>query len=235
MTRVLLVRHGRTSANAAGVLAGRSPDVHLDDVGISQALAVGELLRGVPITNIVSSPLPRTMETAKLIRGCLPPAAAPRVSRDKALLECDYGDWTGKKLERLSKDPLWAVVQAHPSSITFPGGESMLASQTRAVGSVRAWAARSAAEFGDRAIVLIVSHGDIIKSVVADALGMHLDAFQRIVIDPGSVTAIDYTPLRPFVRLVNASADISADLCAGVPTESDAAVGGGAGHKSGRK
>ncbi|MGA9147027.1 MAG: MSMEG_4193 family putative phosphomutase [Candidatus Nanopelagicales bacterium] len=235
MTRVLLVRHGRTSANASGVLAGRSPGVHLDDIGIAQASAVGELLQDVPVTHIVTSPLPRTVETAKLIRARLQSAQPLRIAKDKGLLECDYGDWSGRTLKKLARDPLWGAVQAHPSSVTFPGGESMLASQTRAVGAVRKWSALAEVQCAQRAVVLIVSHGDIIKSVVADALGMHLDAFQRIVIDPGSVTAIDYTALRPFVRLVNGTGDVSVDLQAGIPSSSDAALGGGAGSKKRRK
>lgn len=235
MTRVLLVRHGRTTANASGVLAGRTPGVQLDEVGVAQAVSVGQALRDVRLTHIVTSPLERTVETARLIRMERVGDARPTLTKDKNLSECDYGDWTGKKLKRLAKDPLWLAVQAHPSSVNFPNGESMLAAQTRAVFAVRQWAKRAQSEVGDGAVVLIVSHADIIKSIVADALGMHLDMFQRIVVDPGSVTAIDYTSLRPFVSLLNGTTDVGAAISAGIPHGSDAAVGGGAGRTSKRK
>ncbi len=227
------MRHGRTTANAAGVLAGRLPNVHLDDAGIEQARRTGKLLQNVPITHLVSSPLTRTVETAKVIRAEL--ATPQRLARDKGLIECDYGDWTGKKLKRLAKDPLWTIVQSHPSGVTFPNGESMREAQFRAVNAIRSWVLKANRDSVDDGVVLVVSHGDVIKSIIADALGMHLDLFQRIVVDPASVSVIDYTPGRPFVRLVNATADISAALSAGVARTSDAAVGGGAGHKKLRK
>lgn len=233
MTRVLFVRHGRTTANASGVLAGRLPNIHLDRTGSAQATALGQALKPVPITDLVASPLPRTVETAKLIRAGL--ANPPKLVKDKAFIECDYGDWSGKKLKQLAKDPLWANVQAHPSGVTFPHGESMGAAQQRAVAATRTWAHAAHAAHGADAIVLVVSHGDVIKSIVADALGLHLDLFQRIVIDPGSVTAIDYHPQRPFVRLLNATADLAASIGTGSATSSDAAVGGGAGQRRGRK
>jgi probable phosphomutase (TIGR03848 family) len=230
MTRVLLVRHGRTSANAAGVLAGRSPGVHLDDTGILQARAVADLVRDIPIDRIITSPLIRTVETAKLIRTEIHRTRPPHITKDSAFIECDYGKWTGKKLKKLARDPLWSAIQSHPASVTFPDGESMLQAQTRAVIGIRNLIRDNQGKDGDKNIVLVVSHGDIIKSIVADALGMHLDMFQRIVIDPGSVTAIDYTAMRPFVRLLNSTIDVSADLKAGIEPSSDAAVGGGAGH-----
>lgn len=233
MTRVLLVRHGRTSANASGVLAGRLPNVHLDRTGREQATALGHAITSVCVTHLVASPLPRTIETAKLIRAQL--ATRPKLDRDQGLIECDYGDWSGKKLNRLVKDPLWSVVQSHPSGVTFPGGESMAGAQLRAVSAIRKWTKRADAEAGPSAIVLAVSHGDVIKSIVADALGLHLDLFQRIVIDPGSLTAIDYTAGRPFVRLLNATGDLAAGAASGVAQDSDAAVGGGAGYKKRRK
>lgn len=230
MTRVLLVRHGRTTANASGVLAGRMPGVHLDDVGIQQAKAIAQLLSAVPISTVAASPLVRTVETAKIIRSALRQEPRPQLIKDRAFIECDYGTWTGKKLKKLAKDPLWAAVQAHPASVTFPEGESMLAAQSRAVEGLRQLVRRSENGSGTDSVVLIVSHGDVIKSVVADALGMHLDMFQRLVIDPGSVTAIDYTPMRPFVRMLNVTNGVAAGLSAGVTKSPDAAIGGGAGR-----
>jgi probable phosphomutase (TIGR03848 family) len=229
---VLLLRHGRTSSNADGTLAGRQP-VDLDDVGRGQARAAGDRLATVPLAAVVTSPLVRCRQTLAAALPAVNPAA------DERLTECGYGDWTGKELRKLAKDPLWKVVQAHPSAVTFPGGESMAAMATRAVAAVREWDATVTAERGADALWLACSHGDVIKAIVADALGLHLDQFQRIVVDPGSITVIRYTPVRPFVMRLN---DSGADLASLVPPKrtrrrrasdptaaSDAAVGGGAG------
>ena len=252
MPTVLLVRHGRTTANAGGVLAGWTPGVGLDDTGRTQAQALATRLAVLPVVAFVTSPLQRCVETTSALVAVAGPdgAARPEPVVDERLGECRYGDWTGKELKVLAKDPLWAVVQAHPSAVTFPGpdGESMLAMQNRAIEAVRAHDARVAAEHGPDAAWVAVSHGDVIKAVVADALGMHLDAFQRIAVDPCSVSAVRYTPLRPFALRVNDSGgDLSplrpapakkrrrttkrtaADLAAA----SDAAVGGGAGRAHG--
>jgi probable phosphomutase (TIGR03848 family) len=228
---LLLLRHGRTTANADGGLAGHRP-VELDDTGRAQATAVGERLRGVPLAAVVSSPLIRCRQTLELALPGVPPHL------EEGLVECGYGDWEGQPLKRLAKDPLWPVVQLHPSAVVFPGGEAMAAMATRAVAAVRRWDASVNAGHGPEAVWLACSHGDVIKAIVADALGMHLDLFQRIVADPASVTAIRYTATRPFVLRLN---DTGGDLSALVPpkkrrrprrarpAESDAAVGGGAG------
>jgi probable phosphomutase (TIGR03848 family) len=230
---VLLLRHGRTTANADGGLAGRRP-VELDDVGRGQAAAVGERLRGLPLAAVVTSPLVRCLQTVELAL----PQASPAI--EEGLVECGYGDWEGQPLKKLAKDPLWAVVQQHPSAAVFPAGEPMSAMAARAVAAVRRWDARVAAEHGPDAIWLACSHGDVIKAIVADALGVHLDLFQRIVVDPASVTAVRYTPTRPFLLRLN---DTGGDLAPLVPPkprrrtrrpvagESDAAVGGGTGSQ----
>jgi len=233
VTTVLLVRHGLTALTGP-VLAGRTPGVDLDERGRTQAAAVAQRLAGVAVQAIVSSPLERCVQTAEFI-------AKERdltVETDARLIECGYGDWTGQEINKLAKDPLWKVVQAHPSAVTFPGegGEAMRDAQVRAVDAVRSWNTKLGAD----AIWVACSHADIIKSVVADALGMHLDAFQRIVIDPCSVTVISYTALRPFVVRVN---DTGTDLATllkppakgrrsrAKAASSDAVVGGGAGAK----
>ncbi len=158
--------------------------------------------------------------------------AGMKIVVDERLTECDYGDWTGSTLAALGKDPLWKVVQSHPSGVRFPGGESMLGMQHRAVSAVRERDAAVEQEHGPDAFWVAVSHGDVIKSVVADALGLHLDEFQRIVVDPASVTVIRYTPLRPFVLRVNDRGSL-ADLRAPAKkrrrrtrSDSDAVVGG---------
>jgi probable phosphomutase (TIGR03848 family) len=233
MTTVLLIRHGRTRANAEGVLAGWTPGVVLDDHGTAQARSLSERLGVVPLAAIVTSPLERTVQTADLMSEGRP-AAVPR-HIDERVGECRYGDWTGGSLKTLAKDPMWQVVQAHPSAAVFPGaeGESMAAMQHRAVTAVREWNAR----LGDAAVYAIVSHGDVIKAIIADALGMHLDQFQRIQVDPCSVSVVRYTHLRPFVIRTNDTGG-SLESLQPPPAKrtrrrraeaSDAAVGGGAG------
>ena len=227
MATVILARHGRTAANATGVLAGRSKGIHLDDTGTAQARAAAERLAGLDLALVVSSPLERCRETARLL------APRTRAVSDRRLLECDYGDWTGQELKRLSKDKLWRTVQAQPSAARFPGGESLQEMSARAVAAVRDRDAAVAAESGDHAVWVAVSHGDVIKAILADALGMHLDAFQRIAVDPGSLSVVRYTPHRAFVLTMNSGAGSLAHLAAKPrkrrTRSSDAVVGGGAG------
>jgi probable phosphomutase (TIGR03848 family) len=175
----------------------------------------------------VVSPLERTQETASLI---LEARNIP-VHLDDRVAECRYGEWTGQSLKVLAKDPLWKVVQSHPSAVTFPGedGESMIDMQHRAVSAVRGWNST----MGANSIYAVVSHGDVIKAILADALGMHLDQFQRIHVDPASVSIVDYTTHRPFVQRTNDTSGDLSHLAAKRPKKarsSDAAVGGGAGR-----
>ncbi|MEU5029497.1 histidine phosphatase family protein [Streptomyces milbemycinicus] len=196
MPTLILVRHGRSTANTAGVLAGWTPGVALDERGTAQAAALPGRLAALPLAAAVTSPLQRCQETlAPLL------AARPELPlhTDERIGECHYGDWSGRKLAELADEPLMRVVQQHPSAAAFPGGESMRAMQARAVDAVRDWNARIEEEHGADAVYLMCSHGDIIKALVADALGMHLDLFQRISAEPCSVTAVRYTQLRPFV------------------------------------
>ena len=226
MTTVLLVRHGLTEANKSGLLAGWSPGVHLAEQGRDQAQALAQRLAKVPVTAVVSSPLERCQETA----AALVADRELEITTDERLGECHYGDWTGQELKKLAKDPLWKVVQAHPSAAAFPGGESLRDTQARAVAAVREINAR----LGAGAVWVAVSHGDVIKAVLADALGMHLDMFQRLLVDPCSVSVISYTELRPFVVRVNDVGGAVGDLAPAKRTRrkrasSDAVVGGGAG------
>ncbi|WP_340538443.1 histidine phosphatase family protein [Nocardioides sp. GXZ039] len=233
MATVILARHGRTTANASGTLAGRLPGVRLDDVGVEQAARAGERIAGVRLSGLVSSPMERCRQTAKaLLAGR---EDAPRIATDKGIAECDYGEWQGRPLKELAKEPLWRVVQANPSAAAFPGGESLATMQSRAVAAIRRRDAVLDAEAGPDAVWVAVSHGDIIKSVLADALGMHLDLFQRIHVDPASLSVIHYGADRPTVLATNThSGDLS---WLNPPTRkrrrrkrsSDAAVGGGAG------
>jgi probable phosphomutase (TIGR03848 family) len=210
MTTVLLIRHGRTTANSAGTLAGWAPGIALDEVGRQQARALGERLGKVPLGEVLTSPLDRCRQT---VDGMIDGRDIP-VRVDGRLGECRYGDWTGRSLKELAKQPLWRIVQNYPSAAVFPGpdGESLRAVQARAVESVRATAQRLLDSAGPKAMCAAVSHGDVIKLVVADALGLHLDLFQRLVIDPCSVTAIRYTAQRPFLLRLNDTGDLSALL-----------------------
>jgi probable phosphomutase (TIGR03848 family) len=233
MATLILARHGRTTANVSGVLAGRGKGVHLDEVGVEQARAAASRLADVPLAAIVSSPLERCRETAREIARLQTPP--PRVRSERGLLECDYGAWTGRELKTLAKEALWKTVQQHPSAAQFPEGEAMTAMSSRAVGAIRRWDAAVEAEHGPHAVWVAVSHGDVIKAILADALGLHLDAFQRIVVDPASLSVVRYTPGRPFVVTMNTSAGDLSHLRPskrkGRPRKvsSDAAVGGGAG------
>ncbi|RKS07995.1 putative phosphoglycerate mutase [Nocardiopsis sp. Huas11] len=227
---LLLVRHGMTDATGPR-LAGRAPGLHLNDTGRAQAADAARRLSGLRPAALVSSPLERCQETAQAIALHLGTA----VTTDERFIECDYGSWTGRNLSDLAEEPLWRVVQDHPSAARFPGGESLAASSARAVAAVRDWNTRLLQEHGDAGddappVYAVCSHGDIIKAIVADALGMHLDVFQRLRVDPGSVTSITYTRTRPFLNVLN---DTGASLVGGLPTRAeargDAAVGGGAG------
>ncbi|WHM39520.1 histidine phosphatase family protein [Streptomyces sp. BPTC-684] len=230
MATLILVRHGRSTANTSGVLAGRTPGVLLDERGAAQAAALPARLDGMPIAAAVSSPLERCRETLQPLLDARPGLA---LHTDERISECDYGDWSGRKLAELSEDPLMEVVQQHPSAAAFPGGESMPAMQRRAVEAVREWDARVEAEHGPDAVFVMCSHGDIIKSIVADALGMHLDLFQRISVEPCSLTAIRYTRLRPFLMRLGETGDFGSlaprPAKEGTPYDGRAVVGGGAG------
>lgn len=232
MPTLILVRHGRSTANTAGLLAGWTPGVALDELGREQAAALPGRLAGVPLAAIVSSPLQRCRETVAPLAEAHP--GLP-VHTDDRIGECDYGEWSGRKLADLNDEPLMATVQQHPSAAVFPGGESMRAMQARAVDAVRDWNARIEEEHGADALLLMCSHGDIVKSVVADALGMHLDLFQRISVGPCSVTVIRYTPLRPFLIRLGETGELRSLAPPAGPAkepedgaaESIAAVGGG--------
>ncbi|MCP4742342.1 MAG: MSMEG_4193 family putative phosphomutase [Actinomycetales bacterium] len=226
MSTIVLVRHGRTSANERGILAGRSPGVTLDEVGQEQATTLATRLSTVPFATIVTSPLERTRETAAHIHGQQDDITSDVVV-DERFIECDYGTWTGQSLATLAKKPLWKQVQSHPSAVTFPDGESLMAMSMRAVAAIREWNQ----QVSESDVLAVVSHGDVIKAVLADALGMHLDAFQRLTIDPCSVSIVRYTKVRPFVvRINDTGSDVAFLASKDSDVSTDAPVGGGAGR-----
>ena len=204
-TLVLLVRHGETPTTGR-VLPGRAPGLHLSERGRAQADRVAERLAGVRVDAVYTSPLERTRETAEPTEARTGRAAVV----DPGLLECDFGEWTGEELSRLSRLKAWSTVQRAPSTFRFPGGESFPEMQARTVGAVDR--VRAAHEGG---VVVCFSHADPIKAALAHALGTHLDLFQRIVISPASVSAISYVDGQaPSVLMVNSTSEPLAGLVA---------------------
>ena len=202
-TLVLLVRHGQTPTTGK-LLPGRAPGLHLAEAGIEQARRAAERIAALPhIDAIYSSPLERARETAAPIAA----ATGTKVTVDKGLLECDFGDWTGAELRKLMKLPEWNTVQRAPSAFTFPNGESFTAMQTRIVSALDRL--RSKHPGG---VIVCVSHADPIKAAVAHALGTHIDLFQRIVIGTCSISAIAYHGGAPVVLTVNSTGGTLADL-----------------------
>lgn len=233
MGTVLLLRHARSTANLSGVLAGRTPGVGLAEHGVAQAQALVRRLARLRLAAVVTSPLQRCVETITP----LVEAQGVEPSMDDGLAEVDYGLWTCQPLSGLMKQPLWKVVQLHPSAAVFPEGEGLAEVQSRAVAAIRAWDLKITAEHGADAVWLACSHGDVIKSIVADALGLHLDSFQRIMVDPCSISVVRYTATRPFVWRINDGGGDLAALAAqtqryrrrGEPLVSDADIGGSSG------
>lgn len=186
MATVILARHGRSTSNTARTLAGRTPGVFLDDRGREQASHLGQRLRGIGLTAVVSSPLERCQQTTELaLAGAqitLP------IQLDDRVMETDYGQWSGQPLADLAALPQWNQVQTAPSTMTFPEGESMLAVRDRMAAAVMDWNAR----LGPEAVWLLVSHGDPIISLLSWALGMEFDRVQTLMVDPASVSILHF-------------------------------------------
>ena len=223
--RLVLIRHAHSESNASGVLSGRIPDIHLSAKGIKQAQQLADRLGNFPVAQVRISPMERCAETidpwlkqhvAKANKN-LTPTIDPRVN------EVDYGIWSGKKLSSLSRKREWKTVQESPSRMYFPDGEGIAAMQARAMTAVH-----ELAQLQQSKVAVIVSHGDVIKSIVASALGMHLDEFQRIIIDPASVTVIEYSGIKPRLLLLNDTRAVVTDLLL-APKRSKNLLGGGSG------
>ena len=202
-TTILLVRHG-TTATTGTLLPGRTPGLHLADKGRDEAQRAAERIAALPrVDALYCSPLERTRETAAPIGKAL--GIRPLVQR--GLLECDFGEWTGKELKALMKLPEWSTVQRAPSTFRFPGGESFTEMQTRIVSTLDDLRARHPG-----GVVVCVSHADPIKAAMAHALGTHIDLFQRIVISTCSISAVAYTVGGPIVLAVNSTGGSLAEL-----------------------
>ena len=199
MTTLLLVRHGHTDA-AGKRLTGRAPGVHLNELGRRQAERLVERLDGVRIDAIVSSPLERCRETA----APLAKARGRAVDVGRAWIEVGYGEWTGRSISQLRRTKLWRRVMFAPSNVRFPGGESLLEVQGRAVDATLDIADRHA-----RGTVLVVSHADVIRLLVAHLAGMHPDHLQRLSIDTASITAVSISDGFPRLLTVNDTDDLA--------------------------
>jgi probable phosphoglycerate mutase len=201
---VLLVRHGKTPTTGK-ILPGRAPGLHLSEEGQRQAESVAERIAAlgpaerVPVA-VYASPLERTSETARPIARRL----GLRVRTDRGLVECDFGEWTGARLNALSKRPEWGQVQGAPSSFRFPGGESFLEMQARMSSAITRLVRLHRGE-----TVVAVSHADPIKAALSSAAGTPLDLFQRLVVSPCSVSAVVYTDGGPIVLTVNSTSSLA--------------------------
>ena len=193
-TRILLIRHGNNDYVKTGRLAGRTPGVHLDDRGRAEAQAVAERLASTPLAAVYSSPLERALETA----GPIAERQGLTVRTIEGLMETDCGEWTGASIEELSQTDMWRRIQAAPSCARHPGGESMAEVQARMVAAIEELRVTHP---GQR--VAVISHCDPIKLTVAFYAGQHIDMFQRLAIDPASISELEFGSIRP--RLVRSN------------------------------
>lgn len=197
-TLVLLVRHGQTPTTGQ-TLPGRAKGLHLSDTGRTQADSAAQRIAGLEdVAAVYASPLERTRQTARPIAA----ARGLKVQTERGLLECDFGEWTGSALKDLMKRPEWQTVQRYPSGFRFPDGESFSEMQTRMVGTIDRLVARHPGQ-----TIVAVSHADPIKAALAQALGTHLDLFQRIVVSPCSISAVSYGAAGPAVLAANSTGD----------------------------
>lgn len=201
MTHILLIRHAVNDFVKTGKLAGWTPEVHLNEEGLAQAEALGKRLADAPIKQLYASPLERTMETAEAIRRYHPHL---HIQQNTEIGEVRYGDWEGKSVASLQARKMWHVIQEYPSRASFPNGETMRGVQTRAVNAIEALAAAH-----PREMVVVVSHADLIKMILAHYLGMHLDNFQRIIVSPASINTLMLGYGRPYVATINDVAHVT--------------------------
>lgn len=198
MTQLYLIRHAKNDW-VGDRLAGSTPGVRLNEDGRTQAAALAARLAALPFDAVYASPLERAQETAAYV-------ARPHRLEVRTLpgvAEIDFGDWTGESLETLRKDPLWAGVQFYPSGTRFPGGETMREAQSRALAAL--------AEVGDahpKGVVAVVSHADVIRLLLAHYLGVHIDGFQRLVVDTASLSVVQLHAQRPYVLRVNDTGEL---------------------------
>lgn len=214
-SEIYLIRHGHSTANLKNVLAGRLASVHLSPKGSEQVGKLAARLSEIEFTKIISSPLDRCLETMAPIASSRPKLL---IERNEAFLEMDYGTWSGKKLPLLAKKTLWKSIQGAPSTVRFPDGESFNEMSTRAYEGLFASALP-----GKR--IAICSHGDVIKILLSNILGMHIDSFQRINVDPASISIIQIGASGNRVLLMNDTSHLDARKS----SNSHSVLGGGSG------
>lgn len=222
MPTVLLVRHGRSVSDAAGTLAGRTPGIALDDVGREQSLIMARRIAEIPLSRIVSSPLQRARATAGYFlsdersggpgpsRRRARPSRPATVEIDDRFTEVDFGSCTEQPLEDLARTEFWSLVQHRPSAVRFPDGESLREVQQRALAGLAEHNEAVAREHGEGAVWLLVTHGDVIRALLTDALGLHLDQMQRITVPTGSLSAVRLADQGPLVLRMGETPDVTA-------------------------
>lgn len=213
---LLVIRHARSTANVDGILAGRQEGIHLDDHGRQQAEALVERLGSLEISGVIGSPLTRCKETAEAL--CIQRRIPYLV--DERLNEVDYGTWSGRALKELGDEPLWSEIQNSPTSVTFPAGESLHNVFNRASDFLASMATRTEDE-----VVLAFTHGDVAKALISVALAAPANEFQRIVVDPASITLMRVTSTRSFVLRINESTTTVQEMIG--KTSNQGVVGGG--------
>lgn len=197
MPRVYLVRHGRTTANKSGVLAGRTKGVLLDSEGLNQVLKTSFVLSDIKFKKAFSSPMERCITTAEIILKNNSSKTKLQISDN--LNECNYGKWTNKKLKDLRKDKMWKDVQKNPSKVTFPAGESFVEILER----FKKFINKEVSKIGKNDNLLIVSHGDPIRLYLAHSLGLDFDNFQNVIVDPSSISIVDIFNKNTIVNSIN--------------------------------
>jgi probable phosphomutase (TIGR03848 family) len=199
VTHVLLIRHGENDWVGTDRLAGRTPHVHLNETGHRQAEEIAGYLSQQPVTAIYSSPLVRCLETAQptALQLNLP------VQEEPGILEVEYGEWQGGNLKELSKLPEWQLVQHSPSSFRFPNGETLYEVQNRAVAALE----RIRIQHPNQ-LVVVFSHGDVIRTTLAHYLGIPMDLFQRVLINTASISALTFYGARSAVLFTNYQAQL---------------------------
>jgi len=184
MTTVLLIRHGETDFVKTGKMAGRTPGVHLNDKGLREAQELAACLKEAPIKRLYSSPMERTLETAKPLAKAL----GLKIIRSEGLIETDIGNWKGMEIRKARKLPEWKTVQTAPSRFKFPGGESFVDAQTRQVKTIEEIISHQTSD----SLIACFSHADPIRLIMAYYLGMSLDHFQRLSCHTGSVSILKF-------------------------------------------
>lgn len=221
MARLVFIRHAHSTANDAGILSGQLPGVSLSKKGKQQAADLVERLGSSTFDSIRVSPMQRCEETISPWLNSKYSKGFKKYEVDESLIEMNYGSWSGRKLSSLSREEMWKEIQERPSSVKFPDGERMKSMQKRAVSSVF-----SALEEKKSGTHLFVSHGDVLKAIVASLLKMKLDDFQSLVIDPASVTVIDFDGSKSRLLAFNDSHSPIAPLTA-MEKSTKALLGGG--------